>query len=116
MNLLDATMVLVCAATAVAYACRLDHMSIFNTRAPYVLFHLFWMLHTGWLGFEFWQGRAFDFHVLPLGGALLWLWISWPTWRGGKVPSHWLRNPPKRTLQVIQGDVLRRVVGGSSEP
>lgn len=74
-------------AALAAYVCRLNLLSVRVHRWHFVALHIALSGACAVAAVDAWERTTDLQDVCALGAALLWLAVSWPTWRNG-VPRH----------------------------
>jgi hypothetical protein len=93
--------VLAGAMTAVAMLlCRIDKLRYRQHRLAVIVFHGALAVGSIASGHRAWQGDAGLSDVMAVVSALMWLLISWPTWRTGVPPQYVSRPVPLDEAQA----------------
>jgi hypothetical protein len=93
MMLLEMLVMLVAAAAVLGYVCRLDALQFTRHKLRVILLHVALMACAGGAGFSAYSQALGLQDVAGLGAAIIWLWVSLPTWRHGP-PSHVTKAAP----------------------
>ena len=83
---MNTIILLVAIATLCAYVCRLDALSWSHHKTSFLLIHLLNAVLCVWALVEAAQGRATWENAATLATAVLWLWVTFYSWRHGPPP------------------------------
>lgn len=109
MRIIDYLIMILSAASAAAYICRLDAMQFKNHKLRVIILHLALATCAFSAGFSAWEGHVTLQGIAGLGASILWIWISLPSWGRGQIPSYATKAMP------LHKEHWPRVVGRGKE-